>query len=53
MEQSINALRTAFTAFADMHRAQFENSQFASSPDSSTIENDLRILQTWDVRAPV
>ncbi len=52
MEQSINALRTAFAAFADMHRAQFENSQFASSPDSSTIENDLRILQSWDVRAP-
>ena len=52
MEQSINALRTAFTAFADMHRAQFENSQFASSPDSSTIENDLRILQTWNVSTP-
>jgi len=48
MEQSINELRNAFAAFADMHRAHFEAA--AADPpsrDSSTIENDLRVLQTW------
>jgi hypothetical protein len=48
MEQSINELRNAFTAFADMHRAHFEAA--ATGPawqDSSTIENDLGVLQAW------
>lgn len=49
MEQSINELRNAFTAFADMHRAHFEAAATGLlSQDSSTIENDLRVLQTWN-----
>ncbi len=48
MEQSINELRNAFTACADMHRAHFEAAATGlPSQDSSTIENDLRVLQTW------
>ncbi|MGC2352729.1 MAG: dynamin family protein [Candidatus Udaeobacter sp.] len=48
MEQSINELRNAFTAFADMHRSHFEAAAAdLPSQDSSTIENDLRVLQTW------
>ena len=48
MEQSINELRNAFTAFADMHRARFEGAATGlPSQDSWTIENDLRALQTW------
>jgi hypothetical protein len=48
MEQSINELRNAFAAFADMHRAHFEPAATGvPSQDNSTIENDLRILQTW------
>jgi len=48
MEQSINELRNAFTAFADMLRARFEAAATGlPSQDSSTIQNDLRVLQTW------
>jgi hypothetical protein len=48
MEQSINELRNAFAAFADMHRAHFEPAPTGvPSQDNSTIENDLRVLQTW------
>ena len=49
MEQSINALRTAFNVFADMYRAHFDGSAFATSPtDSAAIQSDLRILREWD-----
>jgi hypothetical protein len=48
MQQSIEVLRRAFAASADMHRAQFEAVQFAGSPDPSAVENDLRILRDWE-----
>ena len=49
MEHSINGLRNAFNAFADMHRAHFEAAPFAGGfAESSTIQNDLRILRDWD-----
>ena len=48
MEQSISALRTAFAASADMHRAQFENAPAPGSPDISAVQNDLRILREWE-----
>jgi hypothetical protein len=48
MEHSINALRSAFTAFADMHRAHFEAAPASSLPDPSAVQNDLRILRKWD-----
>jgi GTP-binding protein EngB required for normal cell division len=47
MEQTLGAMRKAFIAATDIHRAQFEAVQFQGSPDASTIEADLRILQTW------
>jgi len=46
MEQSINALRNAFTAFADMHRAHFEAPASGLS-DPSAVQDDLRILRKW------
>jgi GTP-binding protein EngB required for normal cell division len=46
MEQSINALRNAFNAFADMYRVSFEATPAAAIPaDSSVVENDLQILR--------
>jgi hypothetical protein len=49
MEQSINALRNAFNAFADMYRANFEAAPAAATPaDSSVVENDLQILREWN-----
>jgi hypothetical protein len=48
MEQSINALRTAFNAFADMHRAHFEGAPDSGSADMSAIQSDLRILREWE-----
>lgn len=49
MEQSINALRNAFAAFADMHRARFEATPGTAVPaDRSAAENDLRILRKWN-----
>ena len=48
MEQSINALRNAFNAFADMHRAYFETASLAAGVfDKSAIQNDLRVLREW------
>jgi hypothetical protein len=47
MEQSINALRNAFAAFADMHRAHFEAAP-ADVSDTSVVQNDLRILRDWE-----
>ena len=47
MEQSINALRNAFAAFADMHRAHFEAAS-ADVSDTSVVQNDLRILREWE-----
>ena len=49
MEQSINALRNAFAAFADMHRAHFEAPPVvAGATDPSAIQNDLRLLRQWE-----
>jgi GTP-binding protein EngB required for normal cell division len=45
MEQNINALRNAFTEFADMHRAHFEVAPAPSLSDISTLQNDLRVLR--------
>jgi len=50
MEQSINALRNAFAAFADMHRAHFEVPASGLS-DPSAVQDDLRILRKWDAAA--
>lgn len=46
MEQSINALRNAFSEFSDMHRAHFEAAPAAS--DASEIQKDLCILREWE-----
>jgi hypothetical protein len=49
MEQSIYALRNAFTAFADLHRARFEAAPASVGATNMTaVENDLRILHEWD-----
>ena len=49
MEQSINAVRNAFAAFADMHRAHFEAPPaVAGATDPSAIQNDLRLLRQWE-----
>ncbi len=54
MEQSINALRNACTAFADMHRTHFEApSAIAGATDPSAIQNDLRLLRQWERRETV
>lgn len=54
MEQSVNALRNAFGAFADVHRAHFETPPaVVDSIDSSAIENDLRLLRRWESSEPV
>src|SRR5881394_702415 len=48
MEQSINALRNAFAAFADMHRAHFEAAPaVGETADASAVKGDLRILREW------
>src|SRR5436190_19031187 len=53
MEQSINALRNAFSAFADMHRAHFEVSpDGAGWFDKSDLQNDLRLLREWQEQTP-
>jgi hypothetical protein len=49
MAQSINALRNAFNAFADMHRAHFEApTAVAGATAPSAIQNDLRLLRRWE-----
>jgi hypothetical protein len=49
MEQSINALRSAFNEFSDMHRAHFEAAPASADlTDISAVQNDLRILREWD-----
>jgi len=48
MEQSINALRNAFTAFADMHRAHFEAAPASGLSDASAVQDDLRTLRKSD-----
>jgi hypothetical protein len=46
MEQSLNALRNAFNAFADVHRADFEAAPVAEGlSDTSAIQHDLQILR--------
>lgn len=51
MEQSIKSMRTAFTATADLQRAQSDAAQFANPADDTTLETDLRLLQNWSVNA--
>ena len=48
MEQTINALRNAFTEFADMHRAHLEAAPASDLSDPSALQNDLRILREWE-----
>jgi hypothetical protein len=49
MEQSVNALRNAFNAFADIYRAHFDAAPVAAGlSEESAIENDLRILREWN-----
>ena len=48
MEQNINALRNAFTEFADMHRAHFEVPPAPGLSDILALQNDLRVLHEWD-----
>ena len=48
MEQSISALRNAFTGFADMHRAHFEVAPAPDLSDVSALQNDLRVLREWE-----
>src|SRR5260370_36962709 len=48
MEQSINALRNAFTEFADMYRAHFEVAPAPRLSHMSALQNDLRVLGEWD-----
>jgi GTP-binding protein EngB required for normal cell division len=49
MEQSVNALRNAFNAFADMYRAHFEAAPIAPGLfEVSAIQNDLQILCEWE-----
>jgi hypothetical protein len=48
MEQSINALRNAFTEFADVHRVHFAVAQAAGVSDTLALQNDLRILREWN-----
>src|SRR6266536_2824289 len=48
MEQCINALRNAFTEFADMHHAHFEVAAAPGLSDISALQNDLRVLGEWD-----
>ncbi len=48
MEQSINALRNAFNAFADIHRAHFEAAPAPGVIDTSVVQNDLQILREWE-----
>jgi hypothetical protein len=49
MEQSINTLRNAFNAFADMYRAHLESTPAAAAPaDSSAVEHDIQILREWN-----
>jgi GTPase Era involved in 16S rRNA processing len=46
MEQSIGALRSAFRAFADMHRARLETALPALN--EADVQKDLRLLREWE-----
>jgi hypothetical protein len=47
MEQSINALRNGFAAFADMYRGHLEGTPFSGFADMSAVQTDLQILRDW------
>jgi GTP-binding protein EngB required for normal cell division len=47
MEQSINALRYAFAASADMYRVRLEAAPASTSADMSAAQSDLQILCDW------
>jgi hypothetical protein len=49
MEESVNALRNAFNAYADMYRAHFEAAPLTPGlSEESAIQNNLRILVEWN-----
>ncbi len=48
MEQSIQALRNAFNAYADIYRAQFLPAPPSTdSPDKQALQRDLQTLRDW------
>jgi len=48
MEQSIQALRNAFNAYADIYRAQFLPAPPSTdSPDKQALQHDLQTLSDW------
>ena len=48
MEQSINALRNAFSEFADIHRTHFDAAFAPGLLDTSAVQNDLQVLREWN-----
>jgi hypothetical protein len=46
--ETIEALRNAFTAFADRHRAHFNTAAVRGLSDISALQNDLRVLREWE-----
>jgi predicted GTPase len=48
MEQSINALRNAFSEFADIHRTHFDAASAPGLLDTSAVQNDLQVLREWN-----
>lgn len=48
MEQSINALRNAFSEFADVHRTQFDAASASGLPNTPAVQNDLWVLREWN-----
>lgn len=47
MEQSINALRNGFAAFADMYRVHLEGAPGSGFAEMSAVQTDLQILRDW------
>jgi hypothetical protein len=49
MQQTIETMRSAFAANADVHRAQFAGEQSIPPEDRSAIEEDAQTLREWNV----
>ena len=47
MEQSINALRNGFAAFADMYCVHLEGTPVSGFAEMSAVQTDLQILRNW------
>jgi hypothetical protein len=47
MEQSINALRNRFAAFADMYRVHLEGTPVSAFAEMSAVQTHLQILRDW------